>query len=557
MARGNELTRTKATPLAIQRTRRPTSHRVLTSMPAGKMVPLAVIPLLREDELKRTVFRVAVEMEETVEVLMNAVNIRVRAYMVPNLAKARFQGSLDILNKSYAGKPLTEGGDPVPWFEEIDAPAHGENAILTYLGAHFRAGTKINTDFIEGYNILWNFLAKNRSPDIPMRDRLDDTLAPAFWLHQTFAHIVPDFDQALIDGEVPLNIVDGQLVVSGPAQSVTGAVMTDGQYHDASTNVPIGMWTGTSPVYVAASNAGGSFGKVHGTVTGGTVTLTDVFAEMAANGITISLSNIEMAKKTAAFAQLRRQYNGHSDEYIIDLLMSGISMPEQVWKQPVKLFDGSTIFGMNKRYASDSGNLTDSVVNGATMIDVPISCPRCPTGGVIFIVAEVTPEQLFERQRDPYLHALDVAELPEFVRDHLDPEPVRIVKNEEVDIDHDTPNGTFGYAPLNSQWMQQAPKVGGRYYRPEVDASFDEDRQAIWAVETKNPVLSADFYLCTTMHYKPFVVTDPDFDHFKVLLRGEGQISGNTQFGGLLIESTNDYDKIVEKQPNDRIEKDA
>uniref|UniRef100_UPI0013B3E98E hypothetical protein n=1 Tax=Escherichia coli TaxID=562 RepID=UPI0013B3E98E len=37
----------------------------------------------------------------------------------------------------------------------------------------------------------------------------------------------------------------------------------------------------------------------------------DVFAEMQQNGITVSLSNIEMARKTQAFAKLRQQYNQH------------------------------------------------------------------------------------------------------------------------------------------------------------------------------------------------------------------------------------------------------
>lgn len=546
----NQFNRTKATPLAIPRTRRPSSHRILTSMNAGQMVPLAAIPLLREDEFKRTVFEVAFEMEETVEVLMNAVNVRVMAYMVPRLAFARFGGSLDHLNKSYAGVPLIEGEDVTPWFAEMNAPAHGANAVLTALGCHFRAGTKINTDYIEAYNAIWNFRARNRSPDITLRDDLASTLAPAFWLHQTFAHVVPQFDQALIDGEVPLNIVDGNLPLTGAATAASTFQFRDSGNAVRSLGSPVG---GTLDL---SAGQGGNAG-VWSTNVSTTVDLAAVSAELAANGITISLSNIEMAKKTAAFAQLRQQYNGHSDEYIIDMLMSGITMPEQVWKQPVLLFDQSTIVGMSKRYASDSGNLTDSVVNGATMMQVGISCPRCPMGGVIMIVAEITPEQLFERQKDPYLHSLTVAALPEYVRDSLDPEPVRVVRNEEVDIDHDTPLATFGYAPLNSEWMQSIPKVGGRFYRPEVDEDFDEDRQAIWAVETKNPVLSADFYLCTTMHYKPFVITDEAYDHFKVLLRGEGMIAGNTHFGGLLIESEDDYDKIVEKQPTERIDQDA
>ena len=155
-------------------------------------------------------------------------------------------------------------------------------------------------------------------------------------------------------------------------------------------------------------------------------------------------------------------------------------------------------------------NLTESVVNGGTIIEQRFSCPRVPMGGVIMMVVEVSPEQLFERQKDPYLHATTVDELPQFLRDTLDPEKVVVVKNEEIDLDHDTPNDTFGYAPPNHQWTRSIPQIGGKFYRPAVDAAFDEDRQRIWAVETQSPVLSQDFYLCTTMHQKPFVLTTGD-----------------------------------------------
>ena len=56
------------------------------------------------------------------------------------------------------------------------------------------------------------------------------------------------------------------------------------------------------------------------------------------------------------------------------------------------------------------------------------------------------------------------------------------------------------------------------------------------------------------MHQKPFVVTTGD--NFEVLIRGEAAIRGNTVFGRLLVEATNDYAEVVEEQPADRIEKD-
>lgn len=538
-------TRMKTTPIPVQRTTRPSMHRILTSFEPGYQIPVMAMPLLREDSVAHATFRIAFEMKETVEVLMNAVNARVLTYLVPKTALERFDG-IDSINKSYEGLPPIEGQPVVPWFETMVAPAHGANAILKKLGKHAKPGTNINTEYIEAYNAIWNFRAKNRSPDITARTRLDATLAPAFWLHQTFAHIVPDFDQAILDGEVPLSIANARMPVRGIGKA-------DGTFGNAGTSNREA--DGEVRVYDHAANIDVSGGpgvfRVKGTAASDG--FPDVWAELQDNGISVSLSNIELARKTQAFANLRRQYNGHSDEYIIDLLMDGISIPDQAWKQPILLADTPTVFGMSKRYATDSGNLTESVVNGATIIEQKFSVPRCPMGGVIMMVVEVTPEQLFERQEDPYLHATSVDQLPQFLRDTLDPEKVVVVRNSEIDTDHDTPNATFGYAPLNHQWMRNAPSIGGKFYRPEVDAGFDEDRQRIWAVETQNPVLSEDFYLCTTMHQKPFVMTTGD--NFEVLIRGEAAIRGNTVFGGPLIEATNDYEEVMEEAPVERIEK--
>lgn len=543
--------RMKTTPIPVQRTTRPSVHRVLTSTEPGKMLPVMYIPLHREDSCIGT-FRIAFEMKETVEVLMNGVHARVLTYLVPKTALDRFTG-LDSINKSYAGLPVIEGGAVTPWFETMTAPSHGSNAIFKKMGIHARPGTTINTEVIEAYNQVWNFRAKNRSPDIPLRTRLDATLAPAFWAHQNFAHIVPDFDQAIIDGEVTLNVVNARMPIRGigtgnaPGAGVsTGALETDKTV--ATTYPAAHKVTGGTP------GAGETNLFIKQDVRAGGI-WPDIYAELQDNGITVSLSNIDMARKTQAFAELRRQYNGHTDEYIIDLLMDGISVPDQAWEQPILLGDQTVQFGMSKRYATDGESLTESVVNGMTMIEQRIMCPKVPMGGLIITVVEITPEQLWERQQDPFLHATTVDDLPQFLRDTLDPEKVQIVKNEEIDLDHDTPTDVFGYAPLNHQWARSIPRIGGKFYRPAVDAGFDEDRQRIWAVETQNPVLSADFYLCTTMHQKPFVVTTGD--NFEILLRGEAAIKGNTVFGGALIEATNDYEKVVEKQPTERLDKDA
>lgn len=44
-------------------------------------------------------------------------------------------------------------------------------------------------------------------------------------------------------------------------------------------------------------------------------------------------------------------------------------------------------------------------------------------------------------------------------------------------------------------------------------------------------------------------------DPFEALLRGTTIIRGNTVFGGMLVEATEDYDRIKEKIPTDRLVK--
>lgn len=549
---GGPVTRMRTDPIPVVRSRRGQDFRGITSLDPGKCVPLVAFPLLREDQLETTRFRFSFEMMETVEILMNAVSVRVLAYLVPNLAFDRYDG-MDALNRSYMKQPSYEPAGPViPYFTTI-AMNHTTNKIFNALGVHATEGAMVNAAYVEAYNEIFNFRAANRSPDLVKRAVQAVDLAPAFWNHQVWSNIVPDFDQAVIDGEVPLNVIDSKLIVKGIGnRAVTGPIVPNVVMRESNstgnTTYPFGYSLSASPAAPPASH--GSFNVKSVDDTG---LIPDIWAELNANGITVSLANIEVARKTQAFAALRKLYTGHDDDYIIDLLMNGITVPEQEWRLPMLLADRSTIFGMAKRYSSSADDLTASVANGATYIDIGIRTPRCSTGGVVMIVAEVTPEQLWERQQDPYVFTTDQETLPEFLRDTLDPEKVEVVQNQYVDVDHDTPTATFGYAPLNHKWLRRGPMIGGKFYRPAVDAPFDEDRQRFWAVETQNPVLSTDFYLCTTMHTKPFVVTDKP--PFECVTRGVGMISGNTVFGQMLIEASDDYDTIMAEVPMERIEK--
>lgn len=516
------------TPNALPRTTRVDEVVSITSGKAGKIIPVAFVPLLREDNLGSGTMRVNYQMAETAELLMNNVNIRTQAWLVPHLAYDRFNG-MDSLNRSYRKEPEEEGGAVVPFIEPMNMPAHGASEIFTSLGLHYRPGQPVNAAVVQAYNQIVNHRRKMASGKLPLRDENDQTLAEAFWHKTQMAMVKPDFDQAMIYGEVDLNVVSQDLPVEGI--SIVGANQSGDAFFEKSATE---FWVGGSGTKMSVDPLG----------------LTASMDEMV---ISVSLANIDAARKSRAFAQLRSKFQGHSDDYIIDLLMSGIRIPDQALKQPMLLANQETIFGYSRRWASDGASLDKSATTGQAFTDLRLALPPVNTGGVVMVTAEITPDQLFERQRDYYFTETDQAKWPEYVRDSLDPEPVEIKLNEEVDTDHSAPTETFGYAPLNHRWMRQAPKVGGKFYRPVVDGEFDEDRQRIWAVEETDPSLSASFYLCTEMHQKVFM--DTEADPFEISSQGTFLISGHTFFGPGLREASDNYQRIQEQMDFERIDK--
>lgn len=534
-------------PVKVPRTNRNHPVQVLTSAPAGVCAPIAFIPMFREDSANGRL-RIAVEMAETKEILMNPTHCRITAYVVPDLARERFGGSRDEFDKSYMGE-LGAGGAVIPFVETAPFPTHGSNAVYRVAGIHGKPGDEVSTSYLEAYNIVWNFRAKQRSMDIEQRERLDATLAPAFWNSSRFAHVVPDFDQAVIDGEVALNIVDQRIPVRG-----LGILNHGGSPYPGMTAYEYGD---TSPKtydqgFIVTDGDPPMAGHTRMGIRVDENLLPAMFAELQEGGVTVSLSNIEMAKKTQAFAKIRQAYEGFDDEYIIDMLMSGLTIPDQHLKQPILLADKTVPFAQAKRYATDAGNLAESAVSGAARTELSIRVPKLNTGGVIVIIAEFVPEQLFERMRDPYLYSTAVSDYPEYLRDVLDPEKVDVVKNGEVDTSHDNPELTFGYAPMGWKWTVSGPKIGGKFYRPSANTATDEERQRLWAVEDLNPKLSSSFYIVDEIHQKPFL--DTAADPFELTAGGNVVINGNTVFGGLLVEATGNYEKVLEKAPVQRIE---
>lgn len=407
-----DISRTNTSPLVPPRSRRQVNQVVATSMPAGKMVLVTAFPLLREDKLMNSMIHCKVDLMETAEVIKNGIKCRFMAYFVPFLAFDRFNGGMDEFNRAYMKQQIADGVSVTPFFNSMTAGAVGSIPIHKHLGFHAAPTDVINTAYIEAYNTIWNFRARNRSESLyQSKKRLENatSLAPAFWQHEQYKYVVPDWDDQAMEGSVDLSFTNSQLAIQGLGLYGTTAAASSVSMRESDGTTNVRNAVGVSPAMAVAMTGTGA------------AAIPQIFANMATAGVKISLANIELAKRTQYYAELKAQFEGLDDIWIIDLLMQGVSVPEQMWKQPILIADKTEIFGIEKRWATDGANLTDAVVNGAAMCDLDMVLPQCPTGGIVMVVAEILPEQLFERARDPLMFTIDPAKLPNALRDDLDP----------------------------------------------------------------------------------------------------------------------------------------
>lgn len=533
------------TPIPTEKSVRGDEIRVLTSCRAGKIVPISFIPLLREDRVSRGSVRVTVDMAETVHPLMNSVNVTAFAHFIPFSALPRFPG-MDAFNRSYQGEGEPHNSTPIPFYKK--GKFNREAPFWKTLGIHWKHNTDINLAPLEAYNLLVNWRRAARSQKIAVRGELETSLAAAFWKNPNLWHIVPDFDQAAMDGEVELNWLNSRAPVSGLGRR-------QGQLPEViAGEAVVDMVNATGTTYPHSVRFGNVPGQLLNVRVGGPSAVPNVWAELDRAGVKLSLSNIELAKKTAAFAKMREQYNGLSDDHLVDLLMEGVRVPEEALRQPILLDRQSSIFGYSERHAMDGDNLDKSVTTGRTELTLTFRTPPMNTGGIILITAEIVPEQLYERMFDQFLGTFDPAHQPNFMRDFLDPEKVDVVPNRFVDVEHATPTATFGYAPLNHAWKRSLTRIGGRYYRPNPDV-FVEDRQRFWSVEQLNPSLTSDFYLVGDLPHTVFA--DSTKDPFEILALGNCEIVGNTVFGKTLQEDNGHYEAIAAQIDNQRINQEA
>lgn len=546
--------------VAVPRTRRTHEVEVIGSMQAGKVNPIAFGYLLREDSLNGRL-TVSVEQQETRELIMNGVHIRFTAWLVPLLVMDRFEGSREQFDKSWNGKPKALGGATVPFFDFAPFGAHGSNQIFKYLGEHGKPTDPVNTMLVESYNQIDKHRATNRSLKLGHRLMNDTTLASAYWDHRRFAHIVPDFDDAVAQGEIALSLKEARMPIRGlvrvgnnTASTNVAGIDTEG----VGQNYAVGKLVQGYGGPASAGQGQLGFKEAYNSASG--QYYPDIYTEFQEQNVSMSLANLKVAEQLQAFAKVRERYEGLEDEDLIDMLMDGLSIPDQWLKQPILLDEQLVEVAQALRYSTDANNMDVSAASGGCRATLTLRCPAIPTGAVVLVLAEPVPTQLFERQENPFLHITNdrdpaghLRDHPAYVRDFMDQQKVDVVFNRMIDTDHDVPDGHFGYEPLNGKHTRFGPRAGGDYYRPAVDAPVDTIRQGIWAAEKENPTLAEDWYRVSELHLKPFL--DEGQDPYRFTVNGTLGMTGLTVFGPVLHENAENYEELKKRTSPELIEK--
>jgi len=536
-----QIERLRTSPVPWPRTARPDVFRTVTSGAPGKAVPLAFIPLDRNDAMETTRVQCRAYMEETSNLLLNTVNATFSAWLVPKLAFDRFDGSRDALDRAYM-KKLEKDGSQIPWIT-----THNPTGMEIYQAAGLHYETTVNTDYAEAYDKIFEYRCKQRSE--ALWTAVSNTvgsgnLHSAFFDNPQMAIVKPSFDIGATEGVVPLTVVGGELPVKGISANGSFGTLGTQTYDSTGAIIPVGT-PGASP-------GAGTWmtGKNTGTIN--TNNTLDIYAELQQDGITVSLANIEMAKKTQAWSRVRNQYSGIDDDDLIDLLMSGLQIPEMANAMPILIDRKKVPFGMTQRFSTESASLEVSATRGQTGTELKVRTPIVETGGVVVIMVEVVPEQFWERSKDYHLLSDNDTRLPDRLVDELDPQAVTVVTNDHADVAHSDPTGIFGYSPLNHERVRRRFNIGGKFYRSDPNALWDENRNRLWTSEPVDPTLSKEFYLATDLTEDIFL--QQTVDNFEFSCAGDAVISGLTYIGPMLREASGDYQHILDRIDTARIE---
>lgn len=477
--------------------------------------------------------QITIMSEETERLLANAVNVRCHAYFVSHAALDRFRG-MDAVADAWAG---VAGAESI--LEHFTYSGASHDQFFDVLGEHFQDGEQIVTQYVEAYNKVINFRRGQVSITLPERTMTDFSIARSLWGQTALSRIVPTFDAALEQAEVQLQFSGSQLPVKNLLVNTSGDTNANFLNDDGTLGDSSGLGGSSRAVPLMALEDGAED------------VVQSIYAELAGNAGSISIAEIDGARRTQGMAKVRATYAGNDDDYI-DLLMRGFTIPNNAYRDPILIGKGNATFGQAQRNATDGASLDTYVVNGQVQLSMPLSMPMQTTGGVVVMTYEVVPEPVFDRQADMYLRETD-ATLPNALADFLDTQKVDVVPSRFVDALHTAGTGdeTWGYAPRNYRWARMRAGVGGRFKRELASDPDAEDQQNIWSVRTVDPELNADTFLVPA-NLTHNVFMDTLMEPFIVQHTHVAAIEGSAvQFGPVLYESQGDYDAVAAVAPTE------
>lgn len=544
------MARQSTTPVTFNKTTRKDTAVLMTSARAGVVVPVAYVPLLPGDSASGAV-GIDIQLKEMPRPLLNGVSANIQAWFVPKSAHPRFAGR-DELMHSWTGEKIktlgTADRDPPPYFVNVSGANKDiavKSDLFKKLGIHIPSNVAPNADLIDAFCLIYNFRLAAHSSRLKRRKYFTEDVAeatslpPAFWPSSRLARVVPDYERALVVGALDLDVVAGRLPISGIGNANAGTAGT-------TTSVAV-RETGGNKTYPRAMNLDHDDSGMH--VLTNSSGLPQIFAEMSGHSVSVSLADIDKARTTQAFAKLRTAYAGNdatgfdNDDTIVAHLMQGLPVPDDQFKRPWLLDSQRVPVGFAERHATDGASLDQSVTLGRASARLSLNVPVTDVGGMIIVTVEVLPERIDERMSDAYLNALTVDKLPNALRDSQRTEPVDLVLNHRIDARHATPNGLYGYEPMNDVWNRDFTRLGGEFFMSIPGGGFKENRSNIWQTEIKNPNFTKTHYLAPA----PFphgVFADTKGDAFEAVIRHSVSIVGLTQIGDILAENNDDYDAV-------------
>lgn len=549
---GKNMARQNAQPVTFNRTIRTDRAVAMTSARAGKVVPVAYVPLLAGDAASGRV-GIDIELQEMPRPLLNGVVANIQAWVVPKAAHPQFMGYDEYMHARTGELIKTLGAadrTPPDFFDVAtgaDVATFAGSDFAKALGLHVPASADINTDLIDAFNLVYNFRLAAHSSKLTRREYASENMANAtalpraFWPKSTMTKIVPDYEAALIKGNLSLDVSAGQLAVQGigmgnappTATAGGGSIALWSDNTDGTTGPAKGYTRADQYIYFETDSAG--------------VPL--VVAEMAGSTIGTTLADIDKARTTQAFAKLRETYAGNdatgfaNDDTLVAMLMSGLRVPDDVFKRPILLNQKQVGFGFTERYATDAANLDDSVTQGRVSAMLSLNVPEMLTEAQIVITVEVVPEFVQEAQSDEWLLATSVSDLPDALRDVQRTEPVDVVLNRRRDARHTTPSGAYGYEPMNEKWNRDYQRLGGAFYQANPAVPVTDQRSAVWMPGIIDPAFTADHWLVPDA-FPHDVFSDTLADAFECVVRHDVKISGLTQIGDVLSEDNNNYAEV-------------